>query len=119
MEEMKKEHPDGCKCNMCSGSGMKSCGMCGGMYGGKCCGMCGGRRHIVLRWIVGILILVAVFCGGFKLGVMVGYLNNGGYGGHMSSGRHMMQRGYYPTGMMNGWNANGNVQQPPAMTPSK
>jgi len=108
MEDIKKEHPEGCKCGMCTGSGMKCGGMCGGRCGG--CG-CGGR-HVILRIILGIIIVVAVFWMGFKLGVIVGSLN-GGYGSQMSSGRHMM-RNAYPVGMMGGWSANQQAPSAPA-----
>lgn len=58
---------------------------------------------MILRLILGIIILLAVFCGGFKLGMIIGSINGSGfYGSHMQRG-YMMQRGYYPAGMMGGW----------------
>lgn len=51
-------HPQGCKCGMCMGSKMGLCGSCGGHHMGF---------HI-LRWILGILVLVMVFSFGVKIG---------------------------------------------------
>ncbi|MGC9610925.1 MAG: hypothetical protein ABSE68_01775 [Minisyncoccia bacterium] len=87
MEDMKKEHPEGCKCEMCENGSCKGM-MCKGMWHRGCCG---GKHHI-LRWILGLAILAVVFCGGFKLGVIVGSINGGfGYSNH--GGYRMMLRG--------------------------
>lgn len=48
---------------------------------------CGGRHHL-LRWILGIVILVLVFVGGIKLGEFKEAVRGGGYG------YRMMDRGY-------------------------
>ena len=77
---------------------------------------CGGGRHIFLRWILGILILVAVFSLGIKVGEFKS-LVDGGYGGRFERNRHygapMMFYGYAqneygdnfgPARMMRGWN---------------
>ena len=63
-------HPVGCKCLMCMGI----------------CRMCGfGHRYILLRWLLGLLILIVVFWLGMKIGEFKGAFE-GGYG---------MQRGMY------------------------
>ena|SRR3989344_510700 len=66
------------------------------------CFLCGdgkGHGNFVLRWVLGIVILVAIF----SLGMLVGELKStlgygGGYGGYGMMGRgygiNMMQRGY-------------------------
>lgn len=72
----------------------KSCKMCGT---GMCCH---GHRHFWLRWLLGIIILAAIFCIGVKIGEFKGafgrdYDNQQGY--------MMRQRGYplnQPWGMM-------------------
>lgn len=76
-------------CDVC-GSGSGRCGSCGNM-----CGF--GGSHI-LRWVLGILIIVWVFSIGMKFGEIKAYLDQAGYG-----------RGYnhrtYPMPMMGatGW----------------
>jgi hypothetical protein len=56
------------------------------------CGSCGahGCKHCLLYWLFGLLVLVIVFCLGFKLGELKsnyeggrsgGYTRYGGYGG--------------------------------------
>ena len=112
-----QEHGGGC----CHGCGMNGghnimghgCGM-----GHSCCGggmfhHCGGK-HLVLRWILGIIILVSVFCLGVKLGELKGYMND--YYDNGSSKHFIMMRGINPTdyfgqGMM-GTNAKDNVTVP-------
>ena len=96
----KDKHSEECDCHACKGQ--KMCGRC---CGGHCCG---GGRHLLLRWLLGLLILVIVFWLGLKIGEFKGVF--GGYGGnysgmprHMRSfNKPMMRSGYwgYP-GMMN------------------
>jgi hypothetical protein len=70
-----------------------------------CCGCCHGGKHIVLRWILGIIILVAVFCAGLKLGFFAASIGSyGGYGSHYGKYRMMMQPYYFQ-------------QMPPAQAP--
>ena len=71
---------DGCKCGACQG---KTCGMGGfsSCGAGKCHPMC-----CILRWVLGIIILLAVF----GMGVMIGELKGSleamhGYGMMRSS----------------------------------
>lgn len=75
----------GCeRCGYCSQcEGYEGCGMeCRQMYGMRC-----GGRHYLLRWILGVLILVIVFFAGIKLGEFKQDMRGGyGYG--------MMNRGY-------------------------
>lgn len=90
-----KEHAKEQECEMCEGCcghrGMcddhegyyDACGEdCQRMYGMRC----GGRHHL-LRWILGILILVLVFIAGVKVGEFKQYLRGEGYGHHMM-GKH-------------------------------
>ena len=79
-------------------------------------------RYYLLRWFLGLLIIILVFCVGVQLGELRGYLESAGYlpqsyhGGYGDYGR-MMPMMYYnnsnlPFGMMN-----GNYQVvPPAST---
>lgn len=80
MEEQKNQGcPEGCKCFMCQGR----C-MCRGWH---------GRGHFFLRVVLGLIILVAVFAVGVKVGELRKGVFGRGYGG-----RH----GYYnmmPYGM--------------------
>jgi hypothetical protein len=84
MEEMKKDmgtnqqHPAGCSCKMCG------------------CG-CGHGRHMILRWVLGLVILLIVFWVGVKVGEFK--TSAWGYGMGYYGGMHrgmMMRRGGYP-----------------------
>ena len=109
-------------CGMCEGSACGQCDMRPMQEEGSQCGMgcqqmygmrCGGR-HFLLRWILGILILVVVFVAGLKLGEFKERAWGGSYGGRMMernldkmSGYGMMQYrddvdAYYRSGMMRG-----------------
>jgi len=77
------QHADGSKCSMC---GM--CGMGGGCFGHSC-------WHHVIRWILGIAIIIIVFC----FGVMIGQLK----GAFESSGYRMMRTSYYGGGYGNAY----------------
>lgn len=60
----------------------------------ECCGHChmhgmGGKYHL-LRWVLGITIMLLVFWLGFKLGEFKGYFDDYGYG-----------KGCFGRGMMN------------------
>ncbi len=102
MEENKKEHTGVCE-HMCENGWCKK--MC-----------CHGGKHILLRWILGILILIAVFSLGVKVGefksAVYGY--GGGFGWNMHRGGYPMMFYGYNTGdygdnfipgrMMRGWN---------------
>ncbi len=70
--------------------------MCG--YGGSGC-WCGGRRHFLLRWILGIIILGAVFSFGVKLGEFKAFFREG-YGPAMMRGGYGGSRDYYMNSMM-------------------
>jgi hypothetical protein len=65
-------------------------------------------HHVLLRWVLGIIILLAVFSVGFKLGEFKSDMQNGYgfFGSHMRSyGGGMMYRGGYDgygPGMMRG-----------------
>lgn len=64
-------------------------------------GCCHGGKHILLRWILGIIILSMVFWLGFRLGEFKTYIRGGGdnygyYGRHMKQPwGNMMNPGYY------------------------
>lgn len=63
----------------------------------------GFKKHFVLRWILGIIILVAVFCIGFKLGEFSSVIRQGGYGyGYYNNNMYDMMGGGYPYYMMGG-----------------
>ncbi len=102
--QQKNDHPEGCKCPMCSGG---KCEACGGCACGSChCFMHGGCRRRWLRWLIGIIVLAIVFCAGFKLGAMFSFWG-GGY--REMPVRYMMRGGggsRYPVPMMYGWNGN-------------
>ncbi len=82
-------------------NGQKSCKMCGS-------GMCyhGHHRHFWLRWLLGLVILVLVFCIGVKVGEFKGafgrgFNNRAGYNTRFNS--QPMMRSYpsgYPGTMM-------------------
>ncbi len=102
--QMGMQHPEGCKCPMCQG---KMCGMCGGCYGHSC-------WHHVIRWILGIAIIVIVFSFGIMIGELKASFTEGfgypmmrvsSYGGGYGAAYPMMQNGYngYGYGMMGGW----------------
>ena len=81
MEQNKYDHPPGCRCMMCGG----------------------GQR--ALRWILGIIILLIVFCLGWKLGEISSFLRGGYYGmgpGMMQEYGNPYYYGYGP-GMMGGY----------------
>ncbi len=61
-----------------------------------------GHKHFVLRWLLGIVMLVIVFYLGVKVGEFKGELRSAYYGGY---GRYMME-GYGPDDY-NGWYGQG------------
>ena len=70
-------------------------GMCGGMNG------CGGHHmgfHI-LRWVLGIIVILMVFGFGVQIGEFKSAFENGGYGYH---GMMRYNYGYQPVQMMSG-----------------
>ena len=91
--------------------------------GGSCWGACGHWNgwHFILRLVLGIVILVIVFWGGFKLGLIIGSSGNGygyGYGMHGYRMGDMMRgywNGYYGPGMIYGWNS---TQEPVPTNPT-
>ena len=98
---MKKEHPQDCVCPMCKG------GVCFGhsMYGYGC-----GCGHRAARWVLGILLIVFIFCAGFWFGNMSAIFHSNGYG----YGYGMM-RGYNRSAVQwDNQNYNG-IQRGPAM----
>ncbi|MEW6617034.1 MAG: hypothetical protein AB1333_01285 [Patescibacteria group bacterium] len=85
MEEIKKEHTGLCE-HMCQT--------------GWCKKMCCGGKHTLLRWIFGIIILIAVFSLGVKVGefksIIDGYKGSFGWNSHR--GNPMMFYGYDDAG---------------------
>lgn len=79
--QMGGQHPEGCKCGICQG---KMCGM------GVCCSGKYGCWYHVIRWILGIVIILMVFA----FGVMIGQLREE----LQSSGYRMMRTSYYGGG---------------------
>lgn len=114
MEEIKRDDKECCR-NMCENELCK-----------KWC--CSEKKHILLRWILGIVILVVVFSLGIKIGefksALFGYGSFNGCGGLYNTGYPMMFRGYNDDGygnfapwkMMRGgntqyWQGNGTTTQ--------
>lgn len=63
--------------------------------GGSCCSMkgmcCGTGRHGLIRVILMMVVVIIIFCTGFKLGRIVGFINaQGDFDKHMMRGDHMM-----------------------------
>lgn len=80
MEEQKPQgHPEGCRCFQCRCGTDCKCG-----HGWH------GHRHFLLRFLVGIIILVIVFAVGVKLGELKSSFGHG----HYSGGRHYMMQPY-------------------------
>jgi len=73
------QHLEGCKCGMCQG---KTCGTGGGCWGKYSC------WYHIIRWILGIVIIVIVFCFGMMIGQLKGELGR-------SSGYRMMRTSSY------------------------
>lgn len=79
------------------------------------CGCCHGHgmhgfhhRFFLLRWILGLLILAAVFCLGMKIGEFKGQYGYGFDGGRMMrTGNNVMfyRTGTPPGGMMQVWSS--------------
>ena len=64
---MNNNHPQGCMCGMCKGHNMS----------GTCCG--GHHMGIyVLRWILGIIIILMIFSLGVSIGEFKGEVMGGG-----------------------------------------
>lgn len=60
-----------------------------------------GKHTVLIRWVLGIIILVAVFSFGIKLGKFASFVNQGYYGFGYGSGCGSMMQGYgFPRGMM-------------------
>src|SRR3990167_584383 len=77
-----------------------SCDHCHGFMGHNH----GYHKYFVLRWVLGVVILVIVFWLGIKIGEFKGYLASGmggyGYGHHRGM---MYNSGFYPANMMQYW----------------
>jgi len=89
---MEENNNKKCDCLMC-----KCCGMAHKAFGGENCG-----KHRLLRWIIGLLILWAVFALGVKVGelkyTIKDGLRSGGYYGMMggdNDGRFFPNMMYY------------------------
>jgi hypothetical protein len=76
----------------------KDCGgncACGGIQGTGCYGYHGGK-HYLIKVILMLIIVMMIFCSGFKLGEIVGSVRGSSYGGWGMMGRSNfgMMRGY-------------------------
>lgn len=101
-----KGHPENCQCPMCRCMAGKCDGEC--QHCGGNCHWCGGK-HRIIRWVLGILILLFIFLVGVKFGELKSYMYGGGLGmgdyGYYPIHRSMMLNGYvYGPDMMNLWN---------------
>lgn len=74
-----------------------------------------GRDHMVIRWLLGIIILIAVFC----LGVEVGKLHSMLRGGYGRGYGRMMTDGYFYKTMPGPLPQGGAVIQTPANNTNK
>ena len=97
------ETKSGDACHMCEGHDCYTCGY--------------HQRHLLLRWLLGLLIIVLVFWIGFKLGEFKGAYIDGYYG---SPKMMMLPAGNFPvtyfrTGGMMGGNQMYNSQGAPTM----
>ena len=105
MKEGMEHNHNGNNCMFCHGHHCEKCGMCS--HCGGFCPHCGGR-HMILRWIVGIIILVLVFWMGVKVGELRQVMYSGGSYG-IRGGQYMMLRDsgqgtyFYGPGMMGLW----------------
>lgn len=97
MEEQKKD-----QMGMCGG-----CGMCQG----RMCGMGGGCGYHIIRWILGIAIIVIVFTLGVKLGEFKGTLESNGYRMMRASSYGDYGRAYPMMGGYYGVSVNGTQSQ--------
>lgn len=100
----------------CEENGGKKC-----CHGGSCCGMslmsgheCHGGKHHLAKVILKLIIIIIIFCSGFRLGEITGsikaergYGNRGGFG---------MMRGYYNSEIPN---INGAEQIPTQVPPTQ
>jgi hypothetical protein len=71
--QMGGQHPEGCKCDVCQGKTCGMCGMGGGYMGRHSC------WYHVIRWILGLAIILIVFSFGVMIGELKGELSNSGY----------------------------------------
>lgn len=91
-------------------------GQCGqNQQGGGCCGAhkmgCGWGHKSVWCWLIGLVVLIIVFCTGYKLGVLRGYF--GGYYGMYNGGMYYRGGvgGNWGPGMMRNWQFDQTVQE--------
>jgi hypothetical protein len=85
----------------------KNCDMCGHSCAGGSCGGCGmqmhgchGGRHHIVRMILKLILVALIFCFGFNLGQMTGFIK-AEYGRGLVGGVNN-----YGYGMMRGYNYN-------------
>ena len=70
---------------------------------------CGCDHKSLLCWFIGFIVLVIVFCAGYKLGELKSYFKYSYYGYETSPMMRWGQRGY---GMMPGWKYYDSATQP-------
>jgi len=98
MMEEKKE--GGMSCGSACGSMGGGCGKCGGMS----CGGCRGGHHFLVKKLLMIIILIAVFWAGLKLGELKELVRGYGfYGPDGGIGGYRMMNGWGPGYMMQGF----------------
>ena len=82
----------------CEGKYEGQCGQCqGGCHGMAFMGAhgChGGKCHHLLKIILKLIIIMMIFCFGFKLGVITGSLRGNGEGRTFNRGGYGMMQGY-------------------------
>lgn len=96
----------------------KNCDMCGHSCAGGSCGGCGGMqmhgchggRHHIVRMILKLILIALIFCFGFNLGQMTGFIK-------AEYGRGLGGENNYGYGMMRGYNGYSNQVVLPVNTP--
>jgi len=112
MENVEKKCEGRCEsqCGQCQG-GCHSMAFMGshGCHGGKC--------HYLLKIILKLIIVMMIFCFGFKLGVITGSLHGNGEARNFNRGGYGMMQGYRSANLdLNNLN---NGTQTPLQTPKQ
>ena|SRR3989344_5328831 len=80
----------------------KKCELCNGCGGGHCLGH--WHWHTLLRWVLGLVIIVMVFKLGIKVGELKSLIMGSGNLGYYQTGSYYDNNPLVPGGMMSGRN---------------